>query len=557
MRRVRRHALPLLLSTIALLLAACAGQAAAPAAPTAAPTAPVAAVQAAAPADELRWSLEGTPDLRSIDPAKPGDAPAVTVISQIFTGLVRLNERLEVEPDGAQDWEVSDDGTVYTFTIREGLTFADGTPVTAEDYVYSINRSLRPELSFGAFSQLARIVGASDVNQGKTESVSGVRAIDPRTLEITLDSPVAYFLSQLSYPYTYAVPKELVETGEGWEDRAYGSGPYQIEEWKHGEYVLLKGNDHYYRGKPSIPKIRFIFNQDSEIALRRYQAGELDIIGSGQNPIPVARVAALQNLPDFKSASDLRTRYVGFNNQRAPFDNVDVRRAFAQAVDKASLVRDVLAGQAYPATRILPSGMLGTQQPIRPLAFNPTAAEESLEKAGFPGGAGFPEVTLTYAAEGDNKLVVEALKKGWEEHLGVKVTLQELDLPAFSNSLDATTRDPANGLQFYYSAWGADYPDPQNFLSLQLHSGTVYNNGHWYNPTFDLLVDEADKLGDRTQIDRRIKLYNQAEQIAIDEVGWLPIFHPRFNVLLHPRVEGIVITPNGFLIKDWTQARLK
>src|SRR5262249_12317471 len=154
-----------------------------------------------APADRLRWSLEGVSDLSSIDPAKPGDAPTITAINLIFSGLIRLDEKLEVQPDCASEWKVSDDGTTYTFTIRDGLMFADGTPVTAGDFVYAINRTLAPETaSYGAPFQLGHIVGAQDVVDGKAKQASGVHAVDDRTLEIKLDAPLAYFLSQLAYP---------------------------------------------------------------------------------------------------------------------------------------------------------------------------------------------------------------------------------------------------------------------------------------------------------------------------------------------------------------------
>jgi ABC-type oligopeptide transport system substrate-binding subunit len=511
-----------------------------------------------APADTLRWSLEGISDLSSIDPAKPGDAPTITVISLIFSGLIRLDDKLEVQPDGASEWKVSADGTTYTFTIRDGLTFADGTPVTAGDFVYSINRALAPETaSYGAPFQLGHIVGAQDVVDGKVKQVAGVKAIDTKTLEIKLDGPLAYFLSQLSYPFTYAVPKKLVESGPKWEEQAYGSGPFKVKEWKHGQSILLIANEKYWVGKPGVANILMSFNKDSEPAYQLYQTGELDIMGSQQNPVPAAHIAEVQNLPDFHSSATLATRFVGFNNQKAPFDNVDVRRAFALAVDKKTLADQVLAGQVVPADRILPAGLLGTQLPITPLSFNVAAAKAALAKAGFPDGNGLPEITMAYGQEGDNETVVQALQSMWEQNLGVRIKLQSFELATFSKNLDTTFYTPTQGLQFYLSIWGADYPDPQNFLSQQLHTATANNNGHFSDPQFDALVEEADRLGDRTQIERRLQLYNQAEQIAIDKVGWLPLYYPKFNILLRPRVEGIVVTPNGLVIVDWTKVRLK
>jgi ABC-type oligopeptide transport system substrate-binding subunit len=529
----------------------------APAPPTAAP-APTSAPASASPTDTLRWSLEGISDLTSIDPAKPGDAPTITVINNIFAGLVRLDEQLKVQPDGASSWKVSADSTIYTFTIRDGLKFADGTPVTAGDFAYSINRALSPETaSYGAPFQLGHIVGAQAVVDGKAKEATGVKVINDQTLEISLDGPLAYFLAQLTYPYTYAVPRKLIESGADWETRAYGSGPFTVKEWKRGQSILLTANENYWRGKPGIANILLSFNKESETAFQLYQTGELDIMGSQQNPIPSAHVPEVQNLPDFKSAASLATRYVGFNDKKAPFDNTELRRAFALATDKATLANQVLGGVVVPADRILPTGLVGTQLPIKPLAFDATAAKAALAKAGFADGKNLPPITLAYGQEGDNEIVAQALQAVWEQNLGVKVTLQSYELATFSKNLDTTYYTPTQGLQFYLSIWGADYPDPQNFLSQQLHSNVPNNNGHFANTEFDKLVDEADRLGDQDKIDQRLQLYNKAEQIAIDQVGWLPLYYPKFQILLNPRVEGFVVTPNGLIVPDWTKVRLK
>jgi ABC-type transport system substrate-binding protein len=561
--RTRSRSLCALLLMV-VLLSGCTGQGAGSptpgssgtAAPTASRTAPPS--NANAPPDTLRWSLEGLSDLSSIDPAKPGDAPSIAVINNIFSGLVRLNARLEVEPDGASEWSVDSTQQIYTFRIRDGLTFADGTPVTAEDFAFSINRALAPATaSFGAPAQLSHIVGAKEVIEGRAKEASGVRALDPKTLQISLDAPLAYFLAQLTYPYTFVVPRKLVEGNPKWEEQAYGSGPYKVKEWKRGQYLLLEANERYWGGKPGIPFIRHVFNKDSETAYQLYQTGELDIMGSQQNPIPAAHIAEAQSLPDFRSSASLATRYIGFNNRKPPFDNVDVRRAIALATDRQVLANQILSGAVLPADRVLPTGLIGTSLPIKPLAFDAAAAKASLEKAGFPGGQGLPPITLAYGQEGDNEIVAQALQSLWEQNLGVKVNLQSYELATFSKNLDTTYYTPTQGLQFYLSIWGADYPDPQNFLSQQLRSDLPNNNGHFSDSTFDQLVDQADRLGDLRDRERRIQLYNQAEQIAIDKVGWLPLYFPKFQILMNPRVEGLVVTPSGLLVPDWTKLKLK
>ncbi|MFO7168166.1 MAG: peptide ABC transporter substrate-binding protein [Chloroflexota bacterium] len=561
MRTNRLMAAALALAAV-LGLVSCGLAAPGAAVPSPAPSTPSAppptAEPAPAPPDTLRWSLEGISDLPSIDPARPQGILSTTLINLVFSGLVRLDERLEAVPEGAESWDVSDDGMVYTFTLRPNLAFGDGTPVTASDFVYSINRALAPETaSFGAPAQLGRIVGAQDVIEGRAREVSGVRALDERTLEITLDAPLAYFLAQLSYPFTFVVPRALVEGGGDWQRAAYGTGPFKIAAVRPGEAIELIANEHYWAGKPGVEKVYMPFSPDAETAYQRYRAGELDIMGNRDNPVPPARVPEVRGTPDFRSAALLTTRYVGFNNSRPPFDRAEVRRAFAMAVDKQLIASSVLSDTVLPAGRILPQGLLGTQYPIRQLGYDAEAARQELAAAGYPGGAGFPQVRISFAIEGDNALVVDALRRAWQENLGLTVEAEALPLDEFIAKLDRTYFAPQDegSLDLYLSVWGADYPDPQNFLSQQLTTGSRNNNGHWSDPEFDRLVAEADRIYSRTQIERRLQLYNQAEQIAIDKVGWLPLFYPRFNILLHPRVQGMEATPNGLVAPDWTQVR--
>lgn len=547
MRIVRRSSLVAcsLLLTLCLIVTACA---------------PFGLSQNTPPSGTLRWSLEGITDLPEIDPAKPTNQQTVTVISLVYAGLVRLDSELRVQPDGAERWQVSTDGKTYTFTIRHNLTFGDGTPVTAQDFLYSINRALAPETaSYGAPAQLSHIVGAVDVIEGRTETARGVRVIDERTLEIELDRPQAYFLSQLTYPYTFVVPRHLIEqAGENWTEQAYGTGPFRVREWRHNEEIVLEANPYYWRGAPGIAFVRMPFYQDSEQAYQLYLQGELDIVGNTQSGIPASRVAEAEALPGYRSSPALTVRYVGFNNRRPPFDNVYVRQAFALAVDRFELTRDVLSNTVVATNRILPDGLSGSQLPVRGLAFNPVDARAALGLAGYASGRDLPPITLTYGKEGDNALVAQTLQRFWRTTLGVDMQVEGLALEAFIDRLDNTYLDPESpdSLQMYLSVWGADYPDPQNFLSQQLRTSSPNNNGHWSNSRFDQLVDQADRLGGQDERDRRLQLYNEAEQIAVTEVGWLPLYNPRINVLVRPTVQGLDFTPLGLVASDWTQVRI-
>ncbi len=549
MRRAHRIGTSLIWIGVLCSMLACTAPAAVPTQP-AATTVPATAT-ADTPNDTLRWSLEGVEDLAALDPAKPINNPTNIVIGLVYGGLIRLDANLEVQPEAAERWEVSPDGRVYTFFLRPDLQFADGTPVTAADFVYSINRALSPELTYDASYQLAQIEGAEEVAAGAADSASGVRALDAHTLEIRLKQPQAFFLSQLGYSYTYVVPRQLVESGGDWHEQAFGTGPYQVKEWIHGEKIVLTANEHYWHGRAGMPQVELYFYPDSEKALDDYLAGKLDIMGGQQNPIPTNRLEEVKQLPDFRTSAALVTRYIGFNNELAPFDRVAMRRAFAQSIDKEKLVDTVLAGAAEPATRILPTGLVGSDLPIRPLKFDPGAAVLDMQHAGYIAGSDVPSVTLAYADEGDNAAVAAYLQQDWQEHLGIDVALKAYALHDFEQMLNTTYYTPSAGLQMYLSVWGADYPDPQNFLSQQLRTGSPNNNGHYSNIAFDNLVDEADRQGKAEDFDRRLQLYVNAEQIVIDEVGWLPLFYPTFNTLIRPDIQGISVTPLGIAVPNW------
>ncbi len=508
---------------------------------------------------ELVWSIVGVQELDSLDPAHAAEQQSIIVMNLVYGGLLRLDADLRVQPDGAERWDVSEDGTVYTFHLRDDLTFADGTPVTAADFVYSINRALIPSTgAYSAPSHMKHIVGAEAVIEGDATEASGVRALDDHTLQIELDEPLAYFLSWLTSPNTFVVPRQLLEEqGESWTDTAYGTGPFRVKEWRHGEEIVLEANPHYWMGMPGVDTIRMPIIPDSEAAYQMYRNGNLDIIGNRQAGIPSARVDEVHALPDFRSSPGLAVRYIGFNNQMAPFDNRYVRQAFALSVDRLELAQVVLSGTVEPTGRILPQGLARSNYAIKGQSFDPEGARAALRRAGYLSAQGLPPITLTYAQEGDNDLVAQNLQNFWRNTLGIEVELESRELSAFSRAMDTTFLTPDEGLMMYLSIWGADYPDPQNFLSQQLRTGSPNNNGNWSNPVFDEKVDKADRMGQQELADERLKLYSEAEQIALDEVGWMPLYNPRINILIHPKVVGLFFTPQGIIAPNWTQIRLK
>ncbi|MCX6018352.1 MAG: peptide ABC transporter substrate-binding protein [Chloroflexi bacterium] len=505
----------------------------------------------------LRWALEGINEPSTLDPAKAGDAPVVFATGLIFRGLIQLDAQLHVVPDGAESWTVSSDTKVYTFKIRKDLKFSDGSPVTAEDAAFSITRSLDPKIGGGNGGYyLSNILGAEDFSAGKSDKLDGVKALDAQTLEITLKNPSAYFLYQLNFITGYILSKKNVtEGGEKWYEKPVGTGPFVLGEWQHNQKLVLTPNANYWAGAPNqLKQVDLIFyggDQGSTTAFNDYQTGAVDVVGSfGQNPIPSQFVPQVKDLPDYHSAPQFVVRYLGFNNKIAPFNDVKVRQAFALAIDKSKLIKLLGESSVRAQDRILPGGIPASELKVDGLSFDAVKAKTLLAEAKFDPAT---KVTISYGTEGDNAKVLEFLQQEWKQNLGVEVTLEPLELQTFSQKLTDTYNKPEEGLQAYYSVWGADYPDPQNWISQQLRTDVGNNNGHYSNAEFDKLVDAADvEVKDPAA---RLKAYNQAEQIAVTEVGWLPLFSPNANALVKSYVTGLVFTGQGIIVPDWTAVR--
>ncbi|MFM8320745.1 MAG: ABC transporter substrate-binding protein [Chloroflexota bacterium] len=520
-----------------------------------APADPAATQPSAAGGGTLRWSLEGINELPALDPPLAGASQSVGVINLVFEGLVRLDSQLNLAPAGAESWEVQDGGKTFVFHIRKDLKFANGDPVTADDFAYSLNRAFSPDFANGnAGYYLSNIAGAMDVTEGKAQAVSGIKVLDPQTLQIELINPSVYFLYQLTFPASFVVPKKAIEANpQGWTDTAYGTGPFIVKEWKHNQSITLAPNPNYWLGKPRLDAIEMPFIQDPATALKLYQTGELDIMGAYN--FPLDQIDLVAKNPEFKQINQFFVAYIGFNNAKPPFDNVLVRQAFAKAVDKATLINKVMGGGVVQADTIIPPGMPGyNAAAARIQAYNAAEAQQLLAKAGYPNGQGFPKVALAINNQDPNYAKISAaLQQMWKETLGVSVEINTEELSKFNDDLTATANDPTGpaAFNFYISVWGADYPDPQNFVSQQLRTGVGNNNGHYSNAEFDQLVDQADVEPNQT---KRLPLYQQAEQIALTEIGWLPLFYGKGSYLLRSTVKGLVMTPQGiFPIQDWTQ----
>lgn len=496
----------------------------------------------AASGNTLRYALSEDPT--NLDPAKVEDGTTIDMIQQVFEGLVKWNEKNEIVPNLCEKWTLSDDGKTYTFLIRKGIKFHNGRELTAEDFKYSIERACDPKTaSTTAGTYLKDIVGANDKLTRKATDVAGVKVVDPYTLQITIDAFKPYWMGNLTYPASFAVCKEVVEQNGGVVDEkaSVGTGPFKLAEYQRGYQLTLKANPDYHEGRPKLDAIIRPIIKEATTRLSKYEAGELDIL-LDVSPRDLDHINGDPKLKaDLHTFKRAATWYVGLNGaaKDSPFKEKEVRLAFAMAIDRNEAVRVAMKGEADVADRIVPPGMPGYDMPIKPIPYDPAQAKALLAKAGFPDGKGFPTLPFTFRQDYPHvaetaQLIASQLKT----NLNINIEVRPMEWGQFLR--ERTNRT----MPLTHLRWGADYLDPQNYLSVLLHTNHVVNgqddhpeNGLGYsNPAFDALCDKADVEHDAK---KRMAMYLQAEQMAVDDAPWVPIYFQRDIELIKPRVGNI------------------
>lgn len=538
MRSRRIPALFVFFCTVVLLCAACGGSTTTPSAN---------GTSALATKQVLTFPNVGTADIGQLDPAQGPDANSVIAVSMIYSGLVASDKDLNVIPDQAT-WKISDNGKVYTFTIKPNVMFSDGTPVTAQDYVYTWTRALLPEVSSPVAFLEGPITGANAVNAGKTKRLAGVKALDDHTLQVTLMQPTPYFLEDLTTPVFFPLNHRLIDKygQKDWIQHAAGNGtgtgPFMVKQWRHNVNMVLVPNPYYYGQKTKLTEVDMAFVKDQSTAFRSYQAGQYDFTWN----LTVTDQASARNLPGFKIVPILQTDALFFDNTRPPFNSLAVRQAFAYATDKATLVHAVFKDSVKPAPTIIPPGMPGYQPSYQGIPYDKDKAKALLQSV-YPDVSKVPPITFSFPSSQVTQDEASALQQMWQTVLGIQVKLRPVELNAYN---DETKK---HEVQFGFTQWTADFPDPYDWLTLNLYSTADNNTGEWKDMTFDQLVTKADTLSG----DARIMLYNQAEQIAISNVGWLPLDHQTETAIIPSWVHGATLNGTGLFFGDWSDVYIE
>ena len=453
----------------------------------------------------------------------------------VYSGLVAFDPKLNLTPDIAETWDIDASGTVYTFSLRENAVFHDGRAVTAQDIIYSWERALSPDLrSDTALTYLGDILGAREMAAGQAEHTSGLVALDDHTLQVTIDAAKPYFLLKLTYPTAFVVDKANVESGGEWFRMPNGTGPYRLTEWRSFEQITYEANASFYLGKPSIPYV--IVQLYSGVGIRLYEAGDIDMTGVSYYSAERFLDPTEPLHTELLTGVDLCTGYVVFDTTKPPFDDAKVRQAFSMAFDRQKYIDVVLRGQALPAKGIFPPGLPGFNTELKGISYNPEGARQLLAESSYGSADNLPPIVYTDAGIGSYVGAdVAAMAQMWQQVLGVEITVENLEPNFYIDRIYAGEHG-----QIFGSGWCADYPDPENFADVLFHSNSAQNNGGYSNPELDALLESARVEQDVT---RRIAMYQQAEQMIVNDAPVLFTTHSLSYQLVKPYVKGYVFTP--------------
>lgn len=451
----------------------------------------------------------------------------------VYSGLVSFDPYLNLTPDLAESWDISPDGTVYTFHLRDNAFFHDGRPVTAQDVLYSWERALSPALaSDTALTYLGDIVGALEMANGQAQQVSGLQVLDEHTLQVTIDAPKPYFLLKLTYPTAFVLDKANVESGDEWFRAPNGTGPFKLTEWQRFEQIVYVANPNFYLGEPSIPSV--IVELFSGVGLRLYEAGEIDMTGVSYSSVERFLDPTEPLHKELVTGVNLCTGFVNFDTSKPPFDDVKVRQAFSMAFDRQKYIDVVLSGRALPAIGLYPPGLPGFNIGLDGLPYDPERARQLLAESRY--GQNLPPIVYTDAGIGSYiGSDVAALAQMWQQELGVEITVENLEPNFYIEKIYAGEHG-----QIFGGGWCADYPDPQNFADVLFHSSSAQNGSGYSYPELDQLLEAARVEQD---VNTRIQMYQQAEQIIVNDAPVLFTIHSLSYRLVKPYVKGYVFTP--------------
>lgn len=488
---------------------------------------------------QQRLLLGNGSEVSTLDLHLANGQPEHMVFTALFEGLVApAPDNPDANaPGAASRWE-TDDFVHWTFHLRPEGKWSDGTPLTAHDFVWSYQRMLTPDLLAQYASMLYPLKNAQEFNEGKITDFSqvGIQAVDDHTLKLTLTGPMPYLLGMMKHYSWFPVPRHVIERFGKLTDREtrwtragnlVGNGPFQLKEWRFTHSISVERNPHYWdAASVKLNEIVFLPIKSDATEERAFRDGQLHATMT----MPLPKVPEYRSRPEvFHEDPLLSVYFYRINTTRPPLNDRRVRRALALAIDRESLIKNVLRGGQKPAVGLTPHPeSMGYKDAPRVLTFDPAEARRLLAEAGFPEAKGFPKFDILINTSEGHRTIAEAIQEMWRKHLGIPVGIHNQDWQVYLESQR----------QLDYSVcragWVGDYPDPYTFLGIW-RTGDGNNETGWSNARYDELLKLSSIEGDAQ---KRMALLREAETILLDELPVLPVYWYVHTYLLRPEVKG-------------------
>ena len=545
-----------------MILTACGGNKTADAPTTKAAdtttTAAAAEGETAAPAEEggsaLDLAVQVGPDPETVDPALNSAVDGANMIIHAFETLMIVDKDNKIVPGQAESYEVSDDGLTYTFHLRKGLKWSDGSPLTANDFVYAWQRLADPNTAAPyAGDMLGYVKGYEEAAGGNLEAL-GVSAPDDDTFVVELSVPCVYFSKLITHASMVPIQKATVDAnGDQWTltpDTYICNGPLKMIEWVPGSHIIFAKNENYWNADAvTLHTLKFVLMEDSNASYSAYQTGEVQMIKA----VPTEEIPSLKGKEDFHVDPIMGTYYLSFQTEKAPFDNPDVRMALSLAIDRDYVANTVMQGTYSPATNFVGPGLSDAEDGS---SFEETTrknnggdffdvanhdadvakAKELLANAGYPDGAGFPTVEYMTNDAGYHKPLAEYLQSCWKEELGINMDIKVVEWSTF------TPTRRAGDFQMARNGWVYDYDDPSNMLNL-MKSTSGNNDGKYNNPEVDKMLDEANSTADVAEHYQKL---HDAENMILADAAMAPVAYYNDFYLQDPKLKGTWHSPYGY-----------
>lgn len=492
---------------------------------------------------------------QTLDPHLATGIPESHILPQLYEGLMNYDPKTALPiPGVAESHTISPNGLVYTFKIRSDAKWSNGTPVTANDFVYGWKRILSPKLASEYSFMLFALKNAKNYTQSKITDFSevGVKALDDHTLQVTLENPTPYFLSLLCHQSTYPALKSNVEQYGAMDSRnnkwsraefAVTNGPFQFKSWKVNKEIVIVPNPHYWdKDKVKLKEVHFYPIDQRQTDERRYRAGETHI--TDEMDLPKLKTYIKEKPEHVYRHPWIGSYFYLINTKVKPMDNQKVRMALKMSLDRKAIVNTVTQGAHMESGQFIPPGLGGYHSDFS-IPYDVKAAQKLLAEAGYPGGKGFPTITLKYNTDEEHRSLAESVQQMWRQNLGISVQIQNEDWKVYLNDLYSGNFDLVR------RGWIGDYNDPYTFVSIFVSDQAMDNSG-WVNKDYDRLVNQSEKTSDSK---KRMELFRQAEKIFLEDGPIIPLYTYSRVYLVSPYIQGWY--PNSMDIHPLKEVYLK